>query len=83
MYDLADKIKDRLKNEVNLIFETNTNLENSGEEFFKLLAYRYKAGMVWQTIAEKMFLGLSTVTHLHSPALAEFEKMFGEHYKYA
>ncbi len=53
------------------------------EEFFKLLAYRYKAGMDWQTIAEKMFLGLSTVTHLHSPALAEFEKMFGEHYKYA
>lgn len=53
------------------------------EDYFKILAYRYKAGMDWQKIAEKMFLGLSTVTHLHSPALNKFEELFGNHYKNA
>lgn len=52
-------------------------------DFYKILSYRYKAGYDWQQIADKMFMGLSTVTHLHSPALQKFEELFGENYKYA
>lgn len=50
------------------------------EDYFRILAYRYKSGMDWQDIASKMYMGLSTVTHLHSPALKKFEELFGEHY---
>lgn len=52
-------------------------------EYYKILSYRYKAGYDWQQIAEKMFMGVSTVTHLHSPALRKFDELFSEHYKNA
>jgi hypothetical protein len=50
------------------------------EDFYKILSYRYMVGLDWQEIANKMYMGLSTVTHLHCPALKKFEEMFGEHY---
>lgn len=53
------------------------------DNYYKILTYKYKIGMDWQQISQKMYMGMSTVTHLHSPALMKFEEMFGEHYKNA
>jgi len=53
------------------------------EDYYKILSYKYKVGMDWQQIADKMYMGLSTVTHLHSPALRKFEEMFSNEYNYA
>lgn len=53
------------------------------EDYFKILAYRYKAGLDWQTIATKMFVSLSTATHLHGPALMKFDELFGKEYRNA
>lgn len=50
------------------------------EDYYKILAYRYKIGLDWQDIASRMYMGLSTVTHLHSPALQKFEELFGDNY---
>ena len=63
-----------ISNQIDRIREVN-------EEFYKLLTYRYKIGMDWKEISQKMYLGLSTVKHLHSPALRKFEDLFGENYK--
>ena len=53
------------------------------DDLYKILAYKYKIGMDWQGIADKMYMGLSTVTHLHSPALRKFGEMFDKEYKNA
>ena len=50
------------------------------EDFFKILTYKYKIGMDWQQISQKMYMSLSKVTHMHAPALHVFEENFGEHY---
>ena len=62
-----------ISNQIDKIHEVN-------EEYYKILTYRYKIGLDWQEIAKKMFMGLSTVTHLHAPALHKFEELFGENY---
>lgn len=55
-------------------------MQEIDENYFRILCYRYRLGLDWQEIADKMFMGLSTVTHLHSPALRKFEELFGENY---
>ena len=71
-----------IDNQIAQIRESSGNKEEN-ETFYKILMYRYKAGMDWQQISKKMYLGLSTVTHLHSPALRKFDDLFGEHYRNA
>ncbi len=59
------------------------HMKEVNDDYFKILSYKYKAGMDWQQIADKMHMGLSTVTHLHSPALHKFDELFGNQYKNA
>lgn len=63
-----------ISNQIDRIREIN-------DDYYKILTYRYKIGMDWNEISKRMYLGLSTVKHLHSPALRKFESLFGEHYK--
>lgn len=77
MYILSNKVKMvMIDNQICKIREIN-------EDYYKLLSYKYKCGMDWQQIAEKMYMGLSTVTHLHSPALKKFDDLFSSEYKNA
>lgn len=57
-------------------------IREHNEDYYKILAYKYKIDLNWDQIAEKMLMSRSKVTHLHSPALKKFEKLFGESYKY-
>ena len=66
-----------------LISNQIDKMREINEDYYKILSYRYKIGMDWQEISQKMYLGMSTVTHLHSPALRKFEELFGENYIYA
>lgn len=50
--------------------------------YYKILSYKYKLGMNWDEIAEKMMTSRSNVTHLHSPALQKFDDLYGETYRY-
>ena len=54
------------------------HMKEVNDDYFKILSYKYKAGMDWQQIADKMHMGLSTVTHLH-----RFDELFGNQYKNA
>ena len=63
-----------------LISNQIDHMREVNEDYFKILTYRYKIGMDWKDISQKMLLGMSTVTHLHCPALQHFEKLFGENY---
>lgn len=50
-------------------------------EFYKLLVYKYKVGLSWQDIADKMYKSYSAVTHLHGPALKKFDELYGDSYR--
>lgn len=58
-------------------------MKEINEDYYKILVYKYKIGLDWQEIAKRMYMGVSTVTHLHSPALLKFEELFGGQYKNA
>lgn len=60
-----------------------SKIRDINEDYFKILSYKYKAGLDWQQISQKMFMGLSTVTHLHAPALHKFDELFGHEYRNA
>lgn len=62
-----------MTNQINRIKEID-------EDYHKLLVYRYIMGLDWDSIAAKMFMGVSTAQHLHSPALATFHNNFHETY---
>lgn len=51
------------------------------EIYYKILSYKYKLGMNWDEIAEKMMSSRSFVTHLHSPALQIFDELYGDTYR--
>jgi hypothetical protein len=74
---LARKVK------IMLIDKQLCEIRDINEDFYKLLSYKYKIGMDWQAIADKMYMGLSTVTHLHAPALHKFDELFGSEYRNA
>lgn len=50
------------------------------DTYYKILSYRYVCGYDWKEISKKMLLSMSTVTHIHAPALKKFEEIFGEHF---
>lgn len=50
-------------------------------EYYKLLVYKYKLGLSWQEIADRMYKSYSSVTHLHGPALQKFDELYGNFYR--
>ena len=66
-----------------LISNQIDHMREVDEEYFKLLTYKYIIGLDWQEISQKMYMSMSKVTHLHSPALLKFESLYGENYKNA
>ncbi|MBO7734707.1 MAG: hypothetical protein J6S67_19260 [Methanobrevibacter sp.] len=56
-------------------------LREVNEDYYRILAYKYKLGLGWDEIASKMYLSRSAVTHMHSPALRKFDELFSDSYK--
>lgn len=66
----------RCKTQMFVIESQIDKIKEIDKDFSTILAYRYLVGLDWQQIADKMFMSLSKVTHLHGPALRKFEEMF-------
>ena len=63
-----------------LIDRQLSEMRDVNNEYYKILVYRYKIGLGWQEIADKMYMSYSLATHLHGPALQKFDELFGKSY---